>query len=368
MSNRDLAWRTKIGLSFQGVDISGEVQDRFVSLQYSDCVSGETDDLQITLQDADNKIIGEWLNTTLENRAAHNMARQSGAGEGVAGKTSTFSAIIARVNRNRDGLTDILDCGTFELDSVSQGGAPQTVTLKGTSLDFSSGIRQTERCRVWENITLRDIAHRMAGSAGFSLMFLSDRDPLYEWREQIQQSDIDFLEDLCEEAGISIKVTNGQVVLFDTAAFEKRPAVRTIRLGDRRYGKYRFNTRLARTAYSACTVSYTDPNTEETIKATFVPPGFVYDEDNVLRVNEEVSSQREAYELAQRRLREANKGETTAVLSGAGDTSLVSGVKVLFKEFGAFDGEYLVEQSTHAVDSSNGYRTSLALRKVIEGY
>ncbi|MCL2563610.1 MAG: SH3 domain-containing protein [Oscillospiraceae bacterium] len=530
MSNRDLARRTALGVTFRGIDITDETRARIISLQYSDCDSGLTDDLQIVLQDEDNTIMGEWLNTELDNRAQRNMARQqqaatAGAGgmiytvtarsglryragpgtnhahlgtaphgtritvfsienrwarvafnggtafmyigwlratgetasggsaaasgtpggriytvtarsgliyragpgtnharlgaaphgtritvfeiqngwarvlfnggtafmsaswlratgeviagtpaadveddeSGFAEKNANFSATIIRRNWRGDGLDDALDCGTFELDTVTMDGPPQTVTLKGTSLDFSSSARQVKRSRGWENITLQAIAERMARDAEFTLMFLSERNPLYTRREQIEQPDIEFLQSLCDAAGISLKITNGQFVLFDAAVYERADAIRRFVQGDGTYDRYRFTTGLAGTAYSAATVRYTT-TAGETIEATFVQPGFAYDEDNVLIINEEVASHREALDLARRRLWAANRGETTGVFTMEGDVGMVAGRTIEAEDFGAYDGKYFIEQSTHTVDATNGYRTSIALRRVIEGY
>lgn len=41
-------------------------------------------------------------------------------------------------------VEEFLDCGEFELDSVSLSGPPNTVTIKACSLPFTSQIRQTK--------------------------------------------------------------------------------------------------------------------------------------------------------------------------------------------------------------------------------
>lgn len=75
-------------------------------------------------------------------------------------------------------------------------------------------------------------------------MFESAFDPFYTRKEQVQESDITFLQRLCKAAGISLKVTAKMIVLFDAAAYEKKSAVRTIKRGAADVKRYSFNTSL----------------------------------------------------------------------------------------------------------------------------
>lgn len=102
-------------------------------------------------------------------------------------------------------------------------------------------------------------------------MFESASDPFYQRKEQMQESDITFLQRLCKAAGISLKVTAKIIVLFDAAAYEQKDAVRTIQRGKADVGSYSFSTSLHDTAYSKCHVSYTDPATGTTIEYTYTP-------------------------------------------------------------------------------------------------
>jgi phage protein D len=56
-------------------------------------------------------------------------------------------------------------------------------------------------------------------------MYESGANPKYERVEQLQESDITFLQRLCKNAGISLKATNKRLVLFDEASTKrKRPS------------------------------------------------------------------------------------------------------------------------------------------------
>ena len=50
------------------------------------------------------------------------------------------------------------------------------------------------------------------------------------------------------------------------------------------------------------------------------------------------------------------------------DGALVAGVTVMLEGWGGWDGRYIVKQAKHTVDSSGGYTTQIAVRRVLEGY
>ena len=123
-------------------------------------------------------------------------------------------------------------------------------------------VRTQKKTKAWENYTLSSIAKEIAGKNGLTCMFESAFDPLYTRKEQIQESDITFLQRLCKAAGISLKVTAKIIVLFDAAAYEQKDAVRVIKRGTADVSSWSFSTSLHDASYSKCHVSYTDPTTE----------------------------------------------------------------------------------------------------------
>lgn len=342
------ARRTEIRLTFDGTDITADINKYFQSLSYTDNESGKTDDLQVSLDDREGVWLGNWLNTP------------------SASKGAELSAVIIQKNWNSDEKDRVLDCGVFQLDSIDASGPPGKVTMKGTSIPYSSTIRTQKKTKAWEKFQLSKIANEIAAKNGFRCMFESAFDPFYTRTEQVQESDIVFLQRLCRNAGISLKVTAKIIVLFDAAAYEQKSAVRTIKRGSADVLSFSFSTNLHDTSYSKCHVSYTNPNTGATIEYTYTPK----DADKsgqVLEVNEKVSSREEARQLAMKRLREKNKDEFKASFSLVGDAGLVAGVTVQVSGYGAFDGKYIIETAGHSV-SNSGYKTDLTLRRVLEGY
>jgi len=280
-------------------------------------------------------------------------------------KGAEISAVIIQRNWYSDGKDKVLDCGTFEVDGLDANGPPTKVTIKGTSIPHKTSIRTQKKSKAWEKIKLSAIANEIAGASGMKCMFESEYDPLYSRVEQVQESDIVFLQRLCKNAGISLKVTAKIIVLFDAAAYEQKNAIRSIVKGSSDVLTYRFGTNFNDTAYGSCHVTYTDPATGKTIEYTYTPQE-KKGNGQVLEINEKVKNKDEARQLAMKRLRQKNKEEFTAEFTLVGDLDLVAGVTVNVSGYGMFDGKYIIETATHKL--TGGYNVTLKLRRVLEGY
>lgn len=223
------------------------------------------------------------------------------------------------------------------------------------------------------------IAGEIAGGAGLGLMYESSNDPFYDRVEQFDESDISFLKTLCQNAGVSLKATDRQLILFDQLEYEKKDAIYTIKrakIGETAvYSKYRLNMGSAETQYGKCRVSYTDPETGNVIEGIAVAEGKEDDKssdsdkdsEQILELSFKVNSPAEAKELAEKHLRLHNKYERTASFSMPGNTALVAGVNVEIEGFGGWDAKYMVKQAQHSI-GTGGYTTSITLRRIPEGY
>lgn len=346
MGEQVLARRTEVAVSFGGVDITRDIKPYFLDLTYTDDADDTEDDLKLTVQDRDGIWVEQWLEEAVE---------------AAAGNKLSVGAVIAPKHW---GNGDTLDTGTFELDSVDVSGPPATVTINATSLAFSSDIRQTKKSKAWESCNLSGIAREMAAGGGMGCMYLAAQDPYYDRVEQTKQSDIGFLKKLCQDAGISIKATDGKIVLFDQADYEAKPPVRILEKGKGGYDKYKLASGSADTKYAMCRVRYMNPATGTCIEGTAEDPDV--SSEQCLEITAKVNSIGQAQELAQKTLRLHNKLALTGTFTMPGDVGMVAGVTILLKGWGGWDGKYIVQRATHTVGSS-GYTTQIKIRKVL-GY
>ena len=360
------ARRAAVEVTFDGADITSSIRPYLLSLTYTDSEEDQSDSLQIQLQDRDGLWLESWLNKAVEASAASKL---------------TMSAAITPENWGSGGGS--LPTGSFELDSVDAGGPPATVTIKGSSLAYGSSIRQTKKTKAWEGYSLSGIANEIAGNAGLTCMYEAARNPTYKRKEQTKKSDITFLSELCHDEGISLKCTDGQLVLFDQSTYEALPPVATIRKDGGRilpaapqahgaYGKdpkclayetYDLSTGAAETQYGSCRVSYADTATGKCIEGIATADGDDGKSEQRLEITAKVSSTGEAKMLAEKHLRLHNKFNRSASFTLPGNTALVAGVTVMLEGFGGWDGKYMVKQAAHTV--GGGYTTKIDLRKVL---
>lgn len=236
-----LARRSKLLMWFDGVNISDDIAPYFLTATYTDNDDGVSDDLQVTLQDRDKIWMKSWLNEMVN---------------AAAGDALKIRAKIWINYWNGYDVEEFLDCGEFELDSVSLSGPPNTVTIKACSLPFTSQIRQTKKSKAWENYSLSAILAEIAGANGMGYFFDTPNDPFYDRVEQSKTSDITFLQRLCTNAGLNIKATKGKLVIYDQSDYEQRPIVIEADYRDTSFTKWKLDTKTADTKYASCRVSY----------------------------------------------------------------------------------------------------------------
>jgi phage protein D len=324
-------------------DISKGIGLFILSFSYTDSASGQADDLQLTLEDSR----GQWQ-----------ASRKPRKGD-------TLKAALLTVNGEDDGKERRLECGAFQVDEISLSGPPDVLNLKAIAVPVASSLRGQKKDKAWEAVRLSVILEEIAAKGELKKYFACADDPLYSRVEQNQQSDLEFLQMLCEKAGLALKVTYSKIVIFDEEMYEGKPVLLTIKKRGSTVLNYSFSSN-SRDCYSACKVSYYDAKTKATLAYEFKPPDSP-DTGQVLVINEKVDSAAEAEKLAKKLLRQKNKEENKASLTLAGDVRLVSGKTVMLEGWGRYDGKYIIEQAKHD-NGSSGYQVSVELRKILEGY
>lgn len=348
----DRARKTELSVSFDGTDISAVVNDYLISLSYTDNEEDEADDLQIKLEDRAWVWVQQWLGNVIDG----------------AGTTAKGVKILASIKAiHTDGTEVYTDCGEFELDEIKASGPPSTITIKGTSLNYS-GIRETKNDQSWEKYTLSGIQAEIAGRHGLGVVFDSARNPFYSRLEQDKQTDIAFLKKLCQDAGLSLKIANGKLVIFDQQKYEAQAEAAEIVFGGGKYTKWSFSTGESDVQYKKCVVRWTDARTGKKIEGTAMSSSTSSDvkTDEILVIsNQKVDSQGEASALAEHLLKLHNKLERVASFTLPGNPAYCAGLTVAVRDAGYWSGKYLIKQAKHSV-SSSGYTTTVTLRKVHE--
>lgn len=354
----DEALRTEVTAVFEGVDISDEINRYLISLSYKDNEEDEADDLQLKLQDAKGNWLQKWLNASVQ-------AAISSCEITLGGKTKGMKISVGIRVTSPTGLIRKMNCGSFTLDSIKASGPPSTVTLKATSLPYAAGVRTEERDKAWEDYTLSAIGAEIAGKAGLGFMYDAGANPFYKRIEQVKETDIAFLQGLCHDNSLSLKVSGQRLVIFEQAKYEALSPVTKISWMDGTYTKYDLSTVANDTTFAKCEVRYYNPDTKENIVGTATSDTFDAEDENnqtLVITDHKVSSIGEANTLAAKLLKLHNKFEREASFTLVGNPLLAAGLTVEISGFGMWDGKYLIKTCQH--DVSGAYTTKIKMRAV----
>ena len=361
-----------------GTSVTQDILPDLLSFTYDDKETNEADEISLTLKDPTGKWASKWKPDGGEVVRAY---IASGTVDGKKGRE--------------------LFCGKFFVDSLRTSGSPRVFEMRAVSIPLNTPIRRKMVTKAWEKKTLKGIAQEIATAAKVKLLFDSQDNPSYDRQDQKAESNLRFLSRLCEDAGLSIKVTDSQIVIFDQAFYEKKKPVKTLKLGVSDILSWDFESQQSET-YKTCTVSWRDPKKKQKgssggynmdlekgdggddpeydmdlqkvkKKVNVAVNTYTYTDPNVedngqeYQVKKRAASLDEAKRIAKATLRKLNLRSVTGSLSLVGDTSLVAGVVVELKGFGSFDGRFYIESASHSV-STSGYVTSISVRRVNSNY
>lgn len=325
-----------VKIVLEGTDVSKDLAAYLRGLTYEDNLSGEADTCDIELMDKDKLFIGDWYPP----------------------KGSTIELELQKNNWTGDGSVETLPLKIFEIDEVTCSSPPSVCKIKCNSIPQNSKLRQVDQSRSWEHVKLSKIAKDIADEAGMELFYKTDADPEIERAEQGEQSALSFLEKICADNYLCLKVSDDQLIIYDTDELEESEPVMTLTPSDVK--RYDFRATL-NDVYKSCEVKYSHSTRDETFTATATDDS--KETGKVLKINKRVHSKGEAEKLAANSLKARNKKENTARLTTVGDFQLVSGNVISLEKFGAFNGKWIINKAQHRVTAS-GYETNIECYRV----
>lgn len=343
-----LARQVSLTLEIEGTDVTDSVWKKISTWTYTDNLD-KLDELSIGFNG--DKFIKEWSFK----------------------KGEKIKADIEVLNWNKEDDNRKLNCGSFYVDSDSFAGPPDVTTIGAISVDISRNVKNQKKDQVWENITLEKIAKEKATENNLGILYDAD-EVKFDRVEQIQESDSKLLSRIANENGIQMKIINDKFVFFEEETYESNDSSFTFDK-DKGLVSYSFSSDDVDT-YDKCIVKYTDSTLGETLEGSFTAPdrsGYKIATNRILEKNisgnvpGETSETKISYlnKRAKKYLRSKNKSETSGVITLPGDPKYQAGLIAELKNFGKFDGNYIIDQVVHS--SGQGYSCSLKLRKVL-GY
>lgn len=356
--------RLKVLFTNEDKDISEYLAADLLAFTYDDKETNEADELTLTLKDPTGKWAGSWTPK--------------------GGERITASILNGNIYKQHKELY----CGRFYVDTLTASGSPRIFEIKAVSVPLNTPIRKRIKSKAWEKTNLKAIATAIASDNKIKLLYDANENPAFDRQDQQRESDLRFIGRLCEEAGLSLKVTNGQLVIFDQSYYESKKPVKTLTLGESDILAWSFEQAQSET-YKSVKVTYRNPKAKKKdsaggykidshgrLEKKSKNPAvmeYVYTDPDADENGQEyalkkrATSINDAKRLAKAKLRQLNLRAVTGEITVIGDVSLVAGVVIAIKGFGSFDGNFYIETASHQV-GTGGYTTALSIRRVNNKY
>lgn len=372
----------------KSADISSDVSGDLLSLTYEDKDGGEADTLSISLKDPEGKWAGSW---TPER------------GDMVEVTLST---------QDRGAVST----GKMIIDRLQASGRPRVFTIDAVSIPMQNSIRRTLKTRAFTKMHLKDIAQQICTDNDLELFWDSaitdEENQLYDKADQERISDLEFLQRLCKDAGLSLKLSSEKLIVYGQESYEAKEPVCALIENASWITSWSFEAQQSE-RYKACTVRWRDVAQKSKKSAsagsggssnrflkqsssggnrfldksslsggskkkaavgkkaeyheyTYEDPS-VEDSGQIYSLKKRAGSQAEAERLAKAQLRRLNLRQLTGSLEMVGNPLMAAGSVVALSGFGSFDGNFIITSATHSM-GSEGYRTSVQVRRVNNDY
>lgn len=322
---------------YNGKSITEDLSRFLLSVTYIDKVVGESDEIEIQLEDTD----GRW-------------------------RESWYPEKGDKIKLQMGYKDFVVDCGEFEVDEIRMSGPPDIVTIRGMAAWVTSAMR-TKDSYAHENTTLKQIAEYVAKKHGLTL-----QGQIYTIRiarnTQDQETDLAYLARISKEYGYVFSIRGNLLIFTSVYELEDGKPVKEIDRTD--LIDYDLLDKTSET-FSAAVCSYHDPNTNSTVEYTYET---VVNADNVafkkivktdkLLIKTKAENKQQAEAKAKAALHEVNGKQKQASISVSGDPLLVAGNNYDFTGMGNMSGRYHITQSTHNETKSDGYKTSMESKMV----
>lgn len=312
-------------------DITADLMPFLISLVYSDKVEGESDSLDISLENTDQR----WLNGWYPQKG---------------------DRLRCEIRPN-DG-SPALRPNDFEIDEIRFDGPPDVLTLRGIGAGVSKPQR-TKQGRAYEDTTLAAIAQAVA--IRLRLQLVGEIEPIRIHRvTQIYENDLAFLKRLAAEYGYAFSVKGSKLVFYKHASLRSASSVLTLSRSD--LSRFSGTDKLMDVVSNA-TVSYHDAKSKRLRHQTVRDTSHKASADSA-KLNVRAESDEQAAIKAQAQIDAASLDATVLTASTPGNTMLLAGINITLTDLGKLGGVWHVISATHRVDRGGGHDTDIECKRV----
>lgn len=325
----------KYTVFYDNRNITTDISKYLLSITYVDKVAGESDEIEIEVEDVD----GFWQNSWYPDKGA-------------------------KLTVTIEGLK----CGIFEIDEIEIKGPPDTVSIRGLATGITNTLR-TKKSDAHENKTLRQIAEKVAQKNNLTV---SGEIPEITIGRvtQNQETDLAFLKRISEDYGIVFAVRDNSITFTSIYGLENRNSSLTLDKSD--LTEYSAKDKATGMIKSAKVKSKnpkknesvsTDLEYQEWLKTEgYKYPDVKNQDQAVSHKRSENKQQAEAKAKAIMHLSASNQQEGN--FSFKGTTLAVAGNNFDLTGLGVLSGKWNILSSSHKIDKSGGYTTEVEAKRL----
>lgn len=322
-------------------DITHDITAYATSITFTDKLSGESDELEVELEDSEQRWRDAWYPGMGDTLALQ---------LGFQGKPLT-------------------DCGGFSIDEIELSGPPDSVSIRGRSAPVTRAMR-TKSNRGFENTTLAAIAGRVARK--HKLKLEGQIEPLtLERITQYGESDLAFLKRLANDYGYMVKVTPQKLIFSHLGKLRDAPVIRTITpqevsrwtLRDTLHEVYKGVKNKHQNSQTRTLVTFNADNTTTTRTEKKSSSSGMSTSSDIINTSDRVQNDEEARAKGKAKLDRKNEYKHAGTLSLEGDLSLRAGASVMLSGFGKSDGKWLIISARHSLARSSGLTTDIDIAR-----
>lgn len=322
-------------------DITHDITAYATSITFTDKLSGESDELEVELEDSEQRWRDAWYPGMGDTLALQ---------LGFQGKPLT-------------------DCGGFSIDEIELSGPPDSVSIRGRSAPVTRAMR-TKSNRGFENTTLAAIAGRIARK--HKLKLEGQIEPLtLERITQYGESDLAFLKRLANDYGYMVKVTPQKLIFSHLGKLRDAPVIRTITpqevsrwtLRDTLHEVYKGVKNKHQNSQTRTLVTFNADNTTTTRTEKKSSSSGMSTSSDIINTSDRVQNDEEARAKGKAKMDRKNEYKHAGTLSLEGDLSLRAGASVMLSGFGKSDGKWLIISARHSLARSSGLTTDIDIAR-----
>lgn len=318
------AWR----VTLDGKDLTAKMQPRLLDLTLTKQRSDDADQLDIRLHDHDGRM-------AIPNRGAVIDVAIGWAGQGLVQK------------------------GSFTVDEVEHSGAPDIISIRARSADFTKPMR-TRKEKSWHNTTVGNILKAIAGKHGLKAKINAKLGAInIRHLDQTNESDVHFITRLAKRFDAVATVKNGTLLFSPVGSGETADGTplpdATIH---RSQGDQHRYTIAGRDDYTGVRAYWGDK------KGASQQDVLVGDNENARRLPGKFHSEQEAKEQAEAAYNRIQRGAATLSLTlalGRPDLYPEQQVHVVGFKQQIDETPWLISKTTHTITGSSGYTTQVEM-------